>query len=590
MKHTWRSICDLSSRSFVAILLVSAAGIGLDRISWVAAAETSPLPQSAPVKVLPRAAGETETPMQGAMEAQSPPPQPTLPGGKLPQYQLDYRHRMMPSVAELQDARLRFLLVLPSRPILLEAHITIDGHPFPMIRERRIEDILAEAAQPAPQPNGEDPVRTSGDAEGENGSAEDPAPNPPDGRDDEDQSANEDGASQKEPAQENELDEGPEGEPEEPERPPLAPPTVPPYVPPATAADFVRRYTAAMGRDVLPEEVRWLLTNRLDGPTLLMLNDNFQRFRAHQRPVFDVLDRNRDGVVAAEELEKAVSSFQECDRNRDDIVAYTELAAVAADANRRKPIPGGPGKLIFERSDLPELARALAKSDGTGSGKALPVDPTELVKLWDGEPDVVLAVAFNTADPSRSTLTVNHLSQSLNEASVAVVTHGNTVTLTVEGTPVAFSAIQRDPSDQVSVGAVIDGYPILPVIDPDDDGRFTIREMRSLVERLRAFDRNQDGRLTVEENPSPLRVCFGLGPLVHNELADIRSVNRPAKGATTAGPEWFVRMDRNRDNDLTRNEFPGTDEQFAAMDADNDALISVDEAVRFDRQSQDSKP
>ena len=46
-------------------------------------------------------------------------------------------------------------------------------------------------------------------------------------------------------------------------------------------------------------------------------------------------------------------------------------------------------------------------------------------------------------------------------------------------------------------------------------------------------------------------------------------------------------MDRNKDNDLTRGEFPGTDEQFAAIDADGDELISAEEAlaVRQERQT-----
>jgi hypothetical protein len=42
-------------------------------------------------------------------------------------------------------------------------------------------------------------------------------------------------------------------------------------------------------------------------------------------------------------------------------------------------------------------------------------------------------------------------------------------------------------------------------------------------------------------------------------------------------------MDRNKDNDLTRQEFPGTDEQFQQLDADKDELVSADEALDFER-------
>jgi hypothetical protein len=37
-------------------------------------------------------------------------------------------------------------------------------------------------------------------------------------------------------------------------------------------------------------------------------------------------------------------------------------------------------------------------------------------------------------------------------------------------------------------------------------------------------------------------------------------------------------MDKNKDYDLTRQEFPGTDEQFQQLDKDQDELISSEEA------------
>ena len=38
------------------------------------------------------------------------------------------------------------------------------------------------------------------------------------------------------------------------------------------------------------------------------------------------------------------------------------------------------------------------------------------------------------------------------------------------------------PSDQISIGAVNDGYPMLPDLDPNDDGRLTVRELRGVPE------------------------------------------------------------------------------------------------------------
>ena len=148
------------------------------------------------------------------------------------------------------------------------------------------------------------------------------------------------------------------------------------------------------------------------------------------------------------------------------------------------------------------------------------------------------------------------------------------------------SASMPPHSGQISIGAVVDGYPLLPDLDPDGDGRFTIRELRSLTQRLRDRDRNGDQSLTQDECLPPIRLCIGFGPIVHEELATLRSVPPTTTVEATKGPEWFVRMDRNQDGDLTRGEFPGTDEQFAALDTDADLLVSASEATEFDKQAE----
>jgi hypothetical protein len=42
-------------------------------------------------------------------------------------------------------------------------------------------------------------------------------------------------------------------------------------------------------------------------------------------------------------------------------------------------------------------------------------------------------------------------------------------------------------------------------------------------------------------------------------------------------------MDRNRDGDVSRREFFGSDEEFRRIDTDDDGLISVEEAERYDK-------
>lgn len=482
------------------------------------------LPIVAPVKVLPSSPPAPAVTME-TMAAEENRPQPTLPGGKLPQYQLEDSSRFHSGTGE--EARVRFILALRQHPVIVEAEITIDGRPFPMAREQRIEQVLGALEQPA------DSNAADSDAES------------------------------------------------------------------------LRRYFAASTQPATADEIRWLLTQWRDGPVLLPLRDNFQRFRAGERPVFDVLDRNRDGRIAADELEEAAQSMTECDLNRDGIVDYAEIARVARDPRLQAAAQHGPGKLIFavpDETSASSTYRRLAagyaapveagsggpalvpRFDGNGDGR---FDADELRALQSGQPDVRLVVSFDSGDAAQSTIRVTELNAPASDAILPEGAAETTISLPLGGDAVVFSALQNAASDQVSFGAVLDGYPLLPEIDPNDDGRLTIREMRELVGTLRRLDRNTDGRITAAEARPPVRVCIGLGPVVHGELAGIRSVDRKPSEPALEGPEWFVRMDRNRDGDLTRAEFPGTDEQFATLDADSDELINAEEALEFDRKARE---
>ena len=55
-----------------------------------------------------------------------------------------------------------------------------------------------------------------------------------------------------------------------------------------------------------------------------------------------------------------------------------------------------------------------------------------------------------------------------------------------------------------------------------------------------------------------------------------------AKAGSSAGPLWFRKMDRNRDGDVSRKEFLGSEAEFRKIDANGDGLISADEANRYD--------
>src|SRR5262249_28497923 len=60
-------------------------------------------------------------------------------------------------------------------------------------------------------------------------------------------------------------------------------------------------------------------------------------------------------------------------------------------------------------------------------------------------------------------------------------------------------------------------------------------------------------------------------------------VSTPRAAASGTGPDWFRRMDRNRDGDVSRREFLGPREQFDRIDRDRDGLIDPDEAAAVGR-------
>ncbi len=328
----------------------------------------------------------------------------------------------------------------------------------------------------------------------------------------------------------------------------------------------LRRYQRTTGEAPNDEELRWLVRTWCDGPEILLVNSSFQIFRQEQRPLWNVLDLDQNDILDAKEIETCVEAINRCDLNRDEVVTFEEIVTRARVLVAAKRTEFDDHPLLIEwpgevsRDQFLQTMRQLA--------------PKLNPDLLPEEAQLRLTVAFNTTHSDQAEI---RMETEASQWTLADDSAAEMLQIATERSWLECSALQSNWRDQVSLAAVIDGYPLLPELDANADSRFTIRELRELKSRLTQYDVNQDGQIAFTELKPTVRLCFGLGPIAHAELATVRRPTSVSKPATPA-PDWFVRMDRNQDGDLTRSEFPGTQEQFSRLDADGDGLMSATEA------------
>ena len=129
---------------------------------------------------------------------------------------------------------------------------------------------------------------------------------------------------------------------------------------------------------------------------------------------------------------------------------------------------------------------------------------------------------------------------------------------------------------------------IFRLLDENNDNKLSQREMRNGWSRLKKV-----GLRNNLFDPKSIQPTYYVECVPQNEsVSRINpfTMNLEQKGPKNlTGPIWFHNLDRNFDNDLSPAEFPGTAEEFAAIDLDHDGLISVAEAILADKKFRKAK-
>jgi len=128
------------------------------------------------------------------------------------------------------------------------------------------------------------------------------------------------------------------------------------------------------------------------------------------------------------------------------------------------------------------------------------------------------------------------------------------------------------------------GQDLFTLMDSNGDSTLSTREMREAAKLIAADDRDGDSSLAGPEIPQRIRLELGRGEgpaadPTRQTLASLRTRTLTPRTASTAGPRWMQRMDRNKDGELSAAEFLGPPEAFTRLDADGDGFIVASEAA-----------
>ena len=479
----------------------------------------------------------------------------------------------------LDDPWVRLMLLTPERPVLVDVAVLLEGKSFREVRQRWVELLLSQAkgnysssdkneTTKSAEPEKNEPSQGTNSTIGSSDEQE-PAATPED--------APKQGAVEQAVAKASEaigqVKESAEDMVE------AAEAITGVDVQRRTAPSVIKRlenYVAVMGEDVDVEEIRWLLADWAGGPGLLVLGPATAWERAEVAPLWSWLDENRDHRLSRAEIAEARSRLAQADLNEDDIIELMEFYRSSSMASPYVRNHAHPLVVVLdEETDWNVLSDDLADAYG---GTALDNTPEKLREQITEPPELRYVVSLEKE--GKVCVLAHTLPGGGSQASSVAE---EVIPVDLGGMYLELSAVYEAPdaetvsSPQIALGAAIDGYPLMRLIDTNGDDCITRPEARELAALLERLDTNSDGTIDQSEIPTAVRLTVGNGPFVHELFEDRAEAALLPKVETVELPDWFKNMDRNRDGELSRQEFPGTPQQFATYDRDGNGIISGSE-------------
>jgi Ca2+-binding EF-hand superfamily protein len=307
-------------------------------------------------------------------------------------------------------------------------------------------------------------------------------------------------------------------------------------------------------------------------------------------------DQNHDGQLslsgATPELRAPANMFAKFDLNHDQMLDRSELTA------------------MLQSSVDMEMFFSLGRSTGqrhrsNDNAQAATIGYRLRIKLDGGYRLTVAEIEIdfrrNNRDPAQANQSPNFSNYDQNKdgflSKDELSTAGMANNLPLMDTnsdgkvsPEEFEAFFHWQSEiagaQLVLEATDEGQDLFTLLDRNGDGVLSPRELKSAADILATDDSDHDGFITSADIPYHvmLELSRGGASAAANPLVSLGSPARQPRRTkpTVSPPDWFTKMDRNGDGEISPSEFLGSREQFDALDTNRDGLIDAAEAAAAD--------